>query len=75
MSLFEKKEKEPEPAYIMGKPLKCTFCGYERFWQRKAQLHTELLTFFNLEWTNKSAICFVCDHCGLIQWFLPRNEE
>jgi len=73
MSLFEKKE--PEPAYILGNPLKCSICGYARFWQRKAQLHTGIATFFNLEWANRSANCFVCEHCGYIYWFLPPEEK
>jgi predicted nucleic-acid-binding Zn-ribbon protein len=73
MSLFQKKE--PEPAYVLGKPLTCGICGHARFWQREAQLHTGIATFFNLEWAEKSATCVVCENCGYIYWFLPPEEH
>ncbi len=74
MSLFDKtEEKVPEPAYILEKPLTCGFCGHTRFWRREAQLHTKLLSFFDLEWMNKTAACYVCERCGHIHWFLRQN--
>jgi hypothetical protein len=30
-------------------------------------------TFFNFDWANPSAECFVCDGCGHIHWFLPER--
>ncbi len=76
MSLFEKnEEKGPGPAYINEKPLTCWFCGNQRFWKRESQLHTKLMTFFELEWMNKTASCYVCEHCGYIHWFLPPEEK
>ncbi len=32
-------------------------------------------TFFNLDWANSSAVCFVCDGCGNIDWFLPQRWQ
>ena len=40
--------------------------------RRKAPLNTSAMTFFNLDWANASAQCFVCDKCGRIEWFLPK---
>ncbi len=75
MALFQKKEeREPEPAFILDRPLKCAFCGQTTFWKRESQLHTKLLTFFELEWMNKTATCYVCSHCGHVHWFIPPEE-
>lgn len=64
----EPKQYEIAPGWFM----KCTFCGVDRFWFRKAQLNTALATFFDMDWANKSANCYVCAHCGYIHWFLPK---
>ena len=68
MSLFGKKE--PQTVDILEKVLKCPICANNTFWIRNAQLNTAVLTFFNLDWTNKSATCFVCSNCTHISWFL-----
>ncbi len=73
MTLFEKKE--PENVYIQGKQLTCAICQHLRFWQRKAQLNTAVATFFNFDWANRSAHCYVCENCGYIYWFLPPKED
>ena len=49
-------------------------CGHDRFWQREAQLHTGLATFFNLEWAQTSAVCIVCAPVDSSTDFFPRNE-
>ncbi len=36
------------------------------------QLNTSTATFFKLDWLNASGICYVCDQCGFIHWFLPK---
>jgi predicted nucleic-acid-binding Zn-ribbon protein len=51
--------------------LKCQICGHDEFEKREAQLNTAAASFMNLDWLNKSAVCFVCDRCGYIHWFLP----
>ncbi len=50
--------------------LKCVVCGHTHFTHRKAQLHTALATFFDMEWLGATADCYVCDECGYIHWFL-----
>jgi hypothetical protein len=69
MGLFDKLE--PERATIKGHPLRCEICHHEAFWHRRAQLHSAVASFFNLEWTQPSADCYVCAECGYIHWFLP----
>jgi hypothetical protein len=68
MGLFG--SKEGEVFEVCGKPLKCQVCGEDKFFHRRAQLNTALATFFNFDWTNQSAECYVCDKCGYIHWFL-----
>ncbi|XZF14983.1 hypothetical protein ACTHGU_02525 [Chitinophagaceae bacterium MMS25-I14] len=68
MSLF--KKKEPKSYDVKGHQLTCPVCGNQYFWYRKAQLNSSISTFFNLDWTDRSAICFVCSECTHISWFL-----
>ena len=63
---------EPQPATVAGFVLRCEICKHDRFWHRSTQLHTAVASFFNLEWTQPSADCYVCAQCGYIHWFLPR---
>lgn len=71
MGLFGKKD--PEQVQIAGILLRCEICKHDRFWKKEAQLNTAVATFFNLDWVDPSATCFVCAHCGYIHWFLPRK--
>jgi hypothetical protein len=68
MSLFQ--EEEPQPVEVLENELKCPICDNQLFWTRQAQLNTAIATFFNLDWTNRSATCFVCSKCTHISWFL-----
>ena len=68
MALFKKKEAKQYE--VVGKKLNCPVCGNDKFWTRTAQLNTATATFFNLDWANKSATCFVCSECTHISWFL-----
>lgn len=70
MGLFGKSE--PETFTVVGKPLRCEICHHDKFWQRQAQLHTAVASFFDLEWIQPSANCMVCAQCGYIHWFLPQ---
>ena len=63
---------EPATVDVLGRGLNCYACGYDRFWQRSAQLNTALATFFNFDWLDSSATCCVCARCGHIHWFLPQ---
>ena len=71
MGLFG--QEQPETVEVAGRALICEICGHDRFWMRKAQLNTAVATFFNLDWANPSALCYVCAGCGYIHWFLPRE--
>ena len=37
--------------------------------------YTAGLTFFNLDWANRSAATLTCTSCGRIEWFLADPEE
>ena len=71
MALFGKKEAEP--VVVAGLNLHCEICKHDQFWKQEAQLNTAVATFFNFDWANKTASCYVCDGCGYIHWFLPRK--
>lgn len=58
---------------VNGHQLKCPHCGGTGFTQGSAQLHTTIMTFFKLEWLNKSADTFTCSNCGRIEWFINAN--
>jgi predicted nucleic-acid-binding Zn-ribbon protein len=71
MSLFGKEE--PETVEVKGKPFRCQACGNQTFWQQRAQLHSGVATFFNVEWASPNCICLICSDCGYIHWFLPQD--
>lgn len=71
MALFGRDA--PERVAVGGRPLHCEICGHELFWHRQAQLNTSVATFFNFDWANATADCYVCDGCGYIHWFLPER--
>ncbi len=64
------KKKEPQTVDVAGHALVCPVCANKLFWTRKAQLNSSVSTFFNLDWTDRSARCFVCSECTYIFWFL-----
>ena len=61
---------EPKQYAIDDKQLICMFCRNDTFTTRREQLHSPGRTFFNLEWTDKTATCFVCSSCGYLHWFM-----
>ena len=65
---------EPATVEVLGRPLHCYACEYDRFWQRSAQLNTALATLFSFDWLDPSATCCICARCGHIHWFLPQRE-
>jgi len=68
MGLFS--EDEPSTYEILDRTLRCHTCNNDTFWKQEAQLNTAVATFFNLDWTNRSATCLVCSECSYIHWFL-----
>lgn len=66
------KRTEPQTVEIKGRLLKCPVCENKLFHTRRAQLNTPVATFFNFDWANKTANCFVCSNCTHISWFLEK---
>ena len=74
MGLFGKDQPERiEIPELKGKSLRCQVCGNDTFWQRDAQLHTGVASFFNVEWAGPTCTCVVCSSCGYIHWFFPQS--
>lgn len=68
MGLFTKVK--PQTIEVKGNALICPVCKGIYFYSREAQLNTAVASFFNLDWANKTATCFVCENCTHISWFL-----
>ena len=66
---------QPTTVEVLGRTLPCYACGYDRFWQRNAQLNSALATLFKFDWTDPSATCCICAQCGHIHWFMPREAR
>jgi len=62
-------KREPQTVDVKGKPLVCPICGNNHFYSKKILLNTAILTFFDLDWANRRASCFVCSECTYIYWF------
>jgi predicted nucleic-acid-binding Zn-ribbon protein len=60
---------------IEGKPILCPHCGHNQFDQALALLNTPGMTFFGLDWANRTATLLCCKRCGRIEWFLRPPEE
>ena len=67
------KKSEPQTVEVKGHALICPVCNNKLFWSRGAQLNTAVATFLNLDWTNRTATCFVCSECTHISWFLGQQ--
>jgi predicted RNA-binding Zn-ribbon protein involved in translation (DUF1610 family) len=64
------RERKVSTVQVKGHPLECTICKHQLFWTRETLLNTPGMTFFGLEWANKSATNYVCDNCGFVMWFI-----
>ena len=69
------RNNEPTTVEINGKQLFCLVCQHDKFHRRRVLLNTRILTFFHLDWLNKASTSVICDRCGYIHDFLPREEE
>ena len=65
----------PQAYSLAGKPVICPHCGHNRFAEGRAQLNTAMLTFFKLDWANRSATTLVCAECGRVEWFLQQPTK
>ncbi|MCM8542087.1 MAG: hypothetical protein NE328_17590 [Lentisphaeraceae bacterium] len=54
---------------IARKRLQCQHCGNDDFEESKAQLNTSVMSFFDMDWLNKSSNIYICNYCGKIEWF------
>jgi len=63
--------QDPGSASVAGVELHCEICKHHLFHYRRAQLHSAVASFFDVEWTGSNAECYVCARCGYIHWFLP----
>jgi len=54
---------------IGGKQVPCPICGETAFAARKIMLNTRKLTFFNLDFLNKTATTYRCLRCSHLLWF------
>ena len=62
-------DEEAAPRSVGGRQLVCPVCKHTEFYSRGYLLNTRLATFFNVDWANRSALTYVCEHCGHILWF------
>ena len=67
MSKFNKSESQA--VAVKGHELKCPVCGNKNFWRKRVLLTTRLATFFDFDWANRSATCYICSNCTHISWF------
>jgi hypothetical protein len=63
---------QPGKYEVEGKSVTCLHCGNEIFAEGEALLSTVGMTFFHLNWANKTASTLMCADCGRIEWFGQR---
>lgn len=68
-------QPEPEQVNVAGIDLRCEICKHDRFYHRRAQMNTSIMSFFGLDWLNQNAECLLCARCGYIHWFAPMNRS
>jgi predicted nucleic-acid-binding Zn-ribbon protein len=60
----------PARYQMAGKEIRCSQCGSDSFALRTALLNTPGMTFFDLDWANRTATVLVCAQCSHLEWFL-----
>lgn len=65
--------------HVYLRPLKrflaCAQCGGLRFLQREIKMTTTGMTFFDMDWANKSADGAICLRCGFVHTFMGRGLQ
>ena len=74
MSWFQHGQKAKQ-FVVAGKTLACSCCACSEFIRSEAQLHTQGMTFFQLEWLGPRAYVLICSNCSRIEWFAKKPEE
>lgn len=72
---FDAGSGGPQRFALEGKTIRCPHCGNDTFAEGRAQLNTAGMTFFNLDWANRSAVTLACAECGRIEWFMQEPER
>lgn len=60
---------------IHGNELACVVCRSDQFYSREIKMQTTGMTFFDLDWANKSAEGAICDSCGYVHMFADGGLE
>jgi predicted nucleic-acid-binding Zn-ribbon protein len=74
-------DNRPDPDHddgefmAMGKQVICPHCNNRSFRFRNAQLNTPGMTFFGLDWANRTASVLVCASCSRIEWYMDAPER
>lgn len=63
------KPWEPSKYLVAGREVRCPHCGNDTFAEGEALLNTVGMTFFHLDWANKTASTLMCAECSRIEWF------
>jgi predicted nucleic-acid-binding Zn-ribbon protein len=76
-ALFDaaKVDKSPGAFFLIDKKITCPHCGGEMFEPGSILLNTPAMTFFGLDWANRTATTLLCTTCGQIQWFVTEPER
>jgi predicted nucleic-acid-binding Zn-ribbon protein len=70
-----KEDTSPHSFQILGKTITCPQCSNVQFLQKSILLNTPGMTFFSLDWANRTATTLTCTKCSQIQWFLQQPEK
>ena len=62
--------REIGPVTVQGRPLRCTICSHDVFWEHQISLATPLFSFLD---PDSKAHCAVCARCGYVHMFLPKG--
>lgn len=69
IAMVRYSKRTPKTVTVREKQLVCPVCENNLFIETRAQLNTAAASFFDLDWANKEARCFVCSECSYIYWF------
>ena len=68
MGLFN--APKPVRVEIKGQALHCVICRQQGFHRRDVQINQ--LGMLRPDWADPVAVCYECDHCGYLHWFMPK---
>lgn len=68
--------KHTAGVWVNGQPLTCVACGSgTRFHQREIKMNTTGMSFFDLDWLNRSADGAICSECGFLHTFYGDKHQ